>query len=94
MTKDTVDKRITVESRVEVVSLCEGEWRICDPGLPADDTRRLVSYVSQDTEGFEVLWLATLSVQRVATLDAAIEQAQKRCTARRSDDRAARPRKR
>jgi hypothetical protein len=66
-------------SAVEVVPLCDGEWRLCDRRIPADDSRRLLSYVSRDGDGFEVLWLPTLTVQRVASLEAAIEAARRAC---------------
>jgi hypothetical protein len=68
------------QSVVEVVALCDGEWRLCDDRIPADDSRRLLSYVSRDGDGFEVLWLPTLTVHRVASLEAAIEAARRACS--------------
>jgi cytoskeletal protein RodZ len=78
----TTAERMTADrtaSAVEVVPLCDGEWRLCDRRIPADDSRRLLSYVSRDGDGFEVLWLPTLTVQRVASLEAAIEAARRAC---------------
>jgi hypothetical protein len=80
--EQTTPDRTTAEqttSAVEVVPLCDGEWRLCDRRIPADDSRRLLSYVSRDGDGFEVLWLPTLTVQRVASLEAAIEAARRAC---------------
>ena len=72
------------QSTVEVVPLCDGEWRLCDRRIPADDSRRLLSYVSRDDDGFEVLWLPTLTVQRVGSLEAAIEAARRACSGPRA----------
>jgi hypothetical protein len=65
---------------VEIVCLCEGEWRICDGRIPAGDSRRLLSYVEQRPDGFEVLWLPTLSVSHVPSLEHAIRAARTFCS--------------
>jgi hypothetical protein len=81
MTRSTTVADTTTD--LEVVCLCEGEWRLCDARIPATDSRRLISYVEQSDDGFEVLWLPTLSVQHVSTLDEAMEAAKRFCAGRR-----------
>ena len=76
-----------VTADLEVVCLCEGEWRLCDARIPDTDSRRLISYVEQSDDGFEVLWLPTLSVQRVSSLDEAMEAAKQFCARRPSEAR-------
>lgn len=69
-------------SDLEVVCLCEGEWRLCDARIPASDSRRLISYVEQLGDDFEVLWLPTLAVQHMDSLEACIEAATRYCSRR------------
>jgi hypothetical protein len=69
-------------SHVEVVCLCEGEWRLCDRRIPVTDSRRLISYVEQSGDDYEVLWLPTLSVQHMNSLEACIEAATLYCLKR------------
>jgi hypothetical protein len=72
-------------SQLEVVCLCEGEWRLCDGRIPATDSRRLISYVEQSgDDDFEVLWLPTLAVQHMNSLEACIEAASRYCSERPS----------
>lgn len=70
------------ERAVEVVRLCEDTWRLCDARIPADDSRRLISYVERIGDGVEVLWLSTLTVQNFRSLDAAIAAAGRACAVR------------
>jgi hypothetical protein len=67
---------------LEVVCLCEGEWRLCDSRIPATDSRRLISYVEKSGDGYEVLWLPTLSVQYMSSLEEAMEAATDYCASR------------
>ncbi|SMQ73722.1 hypothetical protein [Agreia sp. VKM Ac-1783] len=71
---------------LEVVCLCEGEWRLCDARIPATDSRRLISYVEKSKDGYEVLWLPTLSVQHVSSLDEAMSKAREYCARRRASE--------
>ena len=68
---------------LEVVCLCEGEWRLCDARISATDSRRLISYVEKSRDGYEVLWLPNLTVQRVSSLDEAVAKAREFCAQRR-----------
>jgi hypothetical protein len=75
-------------TNLEIVCLCEGEWRLCDARIPASDSRRLISYVEQSGDDFEMLWLPTLAVQHMTSLEACIEAATRYCSRRpRSDVR-------
>ena len=65
--------------RIEVVCLREGEWRLCDRQVPPEDSRRLISYVEQLEDGFDVLWLPTLLVEHMSSLSDAVEVAQHYC---------------
>jgi hypothetical protein len=69
-------------TNVEIVCLCEGEWRMCDARIPASDSRRLISYVEQSGDDFEMLWLPTLAVQHMDSLEACIEAATRYCSRR------------
>jgi hypothetical protein len=69
-------------SDLEITCLCEGEWRLCDGRIPASDSRRLISYVEQSGDDFEVLWLPTLAVQHMDSLEECIEAATLYCSRR------------
>jgi hypothetical protein len=69
-------------SDLEIVCLCEGEWRLCDARIPVSDSRRLISYVEQSGDDFEMLWLPTLAVQHMTSLEACIEAATRYCSRR------------
>lgn len=42
---------------LEVIALGEQSWRVCDRFVPEDDATRLLAYVEQVGERFEVLWM-------------------------------------
>ena len=60
--------------RLEVVALSDHEWRVCDRLLDKTDPRRVLGYIEQSGEGFEVLALlpAPTPCGRFATLNAAL----------------------
>jgi hypothetical protein len=60
--------------RLEVVSLSDHEWRVCDRLLDKADPRRVLGYIEQSGDGFEVLALlpAPTPCGRFATWNAAL----------------------
>ena len=60
---------------VEIICLCEGEWRLSDARIAAQDSRRLISYVTYVGGAVEVLWLPTLCVQHMPSLQDAVDAA-------------------
>jgi hypothetical protein len=65
---------------VEIVCVCEGEWYLCDARIPASDSKRLISYVEQEGDEFDVLWLPSLAMQHVESLEEAVEAARQYCS--------------
>jgi hypothetical protein len=46
-----------VVQEIETIALTETSWRVCDGGLPDDDATRLLAYIEENADGFEVLWM-------------------------------------
>lgn len=73
---------IQLTPHVEVTCVCDGGWRICDERIEAGDSRRLISYVERVEDDFEVLWLPTLSVEHMSSLEDAVAAARAYCADR------------
>ena len=66
--------RQATRSRVELTPLSTTSWRVCDDRRDEGDMRRVVGYLQQVDDEFEMLWMRPRpgAVYRYPTMEAAI----------------------